>query len=269
MIELFENQLIEQNRQSSKGNQLKWCDGEHWYKADYTGYEGFSEYVISHLLQKSSLDDSEYVLYETEEIKYNLQVFKGCKSKRFLKDDWQIITLERLFQSFMGEGLNKCIYRISGNEERLNFIVEQTERITGLRDFDKYICKLLTIDTLFLNEDRHTHNLAVLMNGKGEYDFCPIFDNGAGLLSDITMDYPLHGNLYELIDKVKPKTFCQNFDEQLECAEKLYGRHMQLYFTKDDVNKLIDAVEYDDNIKVRVKNIIFDRMRTYQYLFER
>ena len=55
MIELFENNLKTQNRQSSKGNQLKWESDGIWYKADYTGYEGLSEYVVSELLRKSSL----------------------------------------------------------------------------------------------------------------------------------------------------------------------------------------------------------------------
>ena len=50
-----------------------------------------------------------------------------------------------------------------------------------------YMNKLLTIDAFFLNEDRHTHNIAVLMNGKGDYVYCPIFDNGAGLLADTTI----------------------------------------------------------------------------------
>ena len=27
------------NLVSSKGNQLKWFDGEYWYKADFLGYE--------------------------------------------------------------------------------------------------------------------------------------------------------------------------------------------------------------------------------------
>lgn len=89
MVELFESQLATPNRQSSKGNQLKWYDNRFWYKADYTGYEGLSEYVISHLLQKSSLRENEYILYEMEEIKYNSQIFKGCRSENFLKDDWQ------------------------------------------------------------------------------------------------------------------------------------------------------------------------------------
>ena len=41
MIELFEQQLQQMDRHSSKGNQLKWENNGIWYKADYTGYEGF------------------------------------------------------------------------------------------------------------------------------------------------------------------------------------------------------------------------------------
>ena len=51
MIELLEADRKEFNRQSSKGNQLKWEKNGFWYKADRTGYEGLSEYVISHLLK--------------------------------------------------------------------------------------------------------------------------------------------------------------------------------------------------------------------------
>ena len=40
MIELFEQNERMQDRQSSKGNQLKWENAGIWYKADYTGYEG-------------------------------------------------------------------------------------------------------------------------------------------------------------------------------------------------------------------------------------
>lgn len=266
MVELFESQLAPQTRQSSKGNQLKWQDEKYWYKADYTGYEGLSEYVISHLLQKTSLKEDEFVCYEMEEIQYKSQVFKGCRSINFLKDDWQIITLERLFQGFTGESLNRCIYRIADKEERLKFIVEQTERITGLRNFGEYMSKLLTIDSFFLNEDRHTHNIAVLMNGVGEYAYCPIFDNGAGLLADTTMDYPLSGDVYELAESAKSKTFCQDFDEQLEIAEKLYGQQIEFYFTRQDVIKILECVDYEDTIKKRVETLVLDRMRHYQYL---
>ncbi|MBP5331009.1 MAG: hypothetical protein J6Y89_04080 [Lachnospiraceae bacterium] len=81
MIELFENNLKTQNRQSSKGNQLKWESDGIWYKADYTGYEGLSEYVVSELLRKSSLLPEEYVLYAPEQIKYKATTYNGCKNR--------------------------------------------------------------------------------------------------------------------------------------------------------------------------------------------
>ncbi|WP_448863724.1 hypothetical protein [Dorea sp.] len=46
-----------------------------WYKADYTGYEGLAEYMISHLLKKSTLAEQEFVCYDLEEIKYGTMVY--------------------------------------------------------------------------------------------------------------------------------------------------------------------------------------------------
>lgn len=55
MAELITSKKQELNRNSSKGNQLKWSNGTVWYKADYLGYEALSEYVVSHLLNKTSV----------------------------------------------------------------------------------------------------------------------------------------------------------------------------------------------------------------------
>lgn len=156
MIELFEQNIRTNDRQSSKGNQLKWENDGIWYKADYAGYEGLSEYVISHLLVKSSLLPEDYVLYESEQITYKTIIYHGTKSKNFLKPGWQIVTLERLFKNFFNDSLYQSIYKISDHKARLVFLVNQVERITGLKEFGKYINKLFTIDAMFLNEDRHT-----------------------------------------------------------------------------------------------------------------
>lgn len=269
MIELFEQDIRTNDRQSSKGNQLKWENDNIWYKADYSGYEGLSEYIISHLLEKSALTDEEYVLYDLEKIKYNDIVYNGVRSKNFLRDDWQIITLERLFKQFFGKSLYKAIFTIADTRERLIFLVKQVERVTGLKNFGSYINKLFTIDAFFLNEDRHTHNIAVLMNGDGQFAYCPIFDNGAGLMSDTSMDYPLGRDIYDLIKTSKSKTICSNYDEQLDVSELLYGNNLKFNFTQKDVRKLIDIVTtYSQEEKDRVENIIYAQMRKYQYLFE-
>ena len=268
MIELFEQNIRTNDRQSSKGNQLKWENKRIWYKADYTGYEGLAEYMISHLLKKSTLTENEFVCYDLEKIKYGSVIYNGVKSKNFLNKDWQIITLERLFKNFFGESLYKTLYRIPEHKERLHFLVQQVERITGLQNFGIYMNKLLTIDAFFLNEDRHTHNIAVLMNGNGDYMYCPIFDNGAGLLSDTTMDYPLSGDTYSLIDNVQSKTICSEFDEQLDISESLYNINLKFHFTKKDVNELlVNAGAYPEEIRNRVEDVIFAQMRKYTYLF--
>lgn len=268
MIELFEQDCKTIDRQSSKGNQLKWENNGIWYKADYCGYEGLSEYVISNLLKKSTLKSNQFVLYDLEQIMYKTVCYNGAKSNNFLHDDWQIITLERLYKTFTGKSLYIETWHIPDTEERLLFLVDQIERITGLKEFGKYMNILFTIDALFLNEDRHMHNIAVLMNSKGEYASCPIFDQGAGLLSDIKMDYPLEGDIYKLIDSAKSKTICESFEEQLEVSEKLYGYNIHFNFTKKDVQLLLRSANiYSEEIITRVQNILFDRMRIYDYLF--
>lgn len=269
MVELFEQEFRTDNRQSSKGNQFKWSDGINWYKADYTGYEGLAEYVTSGLLRYSDLKPEEYVLYETEEIKYRDQVYKGCKSRNFLKDKCQLITLERLFYIQFGESLYQAIYQIPDHEQRLCFLVEQTERITGLRDFGKYMSKLLAIDALFLNEDRHTHNVAVLWDGDSRFDYCPIFDQGAGLLADTAMDYPMGQDTLNLMGTVEAKTICHAFEEQLDIAEKLYGQQIHFYFGEKEIRELLKKEQvYPKDAKRRVYTILLQQRRKYQYLFE-
>lgn len=270
MIELFEQDVKKFDRQSSKGNQLKWESDGIWYKADYTGYEGLAEYIISQLLVFSSLKPSEYACYDLEQIRYKRNVYNGACSKNFLDDGWQILTLERLFKNFYGESLTKALWHLPDEKERVLFLVEQIQRITGLTHFGEYLEKLFTIDALFLNEDRHMHNIAVLMNGDGEYSYCPIFDNAAGLMSDTTQDYPLNEDIYEMLGDVKAKTVSTDFDRQLDAVEQLYGEQIHFNFTKDDVKNLIDrATEYPTQIRRRVEDILYSQMNKYRYLFKK
>lgn len=267
MVELFEQDIHTNDRQSSKGNQLKWKNEGIWYKADYGGYEGLAEYMVSHLLERSTLQRDEYVVYEPEQIKYKDSIYNGVKSADFVQEGWQIITLERLFKSFSGESLTRVIYRINEPKERLRFIVNQVERITGLKDFGIYMNKLLTIDALFLNEDRHMHNIAVLMNGEGAFRYCPIFDQGAGLLSDTSMDYPLLGDAVAYIKTVQAKSFCKDFDEQLDASEALYGRHLEFFFSKVEVKELLDKAEiYPEDARKRVEEVILLQRKKYAYI---
>lgn len=181
----------------------------------------------------------------------------------------RIITLERLFKNQFNQSLHAALWAIRDVKERLRFLCDQTTRITGIESFGIYMAKLLTIDALFKNEDRHTHNIAILMNKKGEYKECPIFDNGAALLADTKLDYPLDADIYELMKNVQAKTISFDFDEQLDAAEELFGQQIKFYFTKKDVDNILDEADiYGAKERERVKNILYQQIRKYSYLFK-
>ena len=94
------------------------------------------------------------------------------------------------------------------------------------------------------------------------------YDNGACLLSDTTMDYPIGESVYDLMKECSAKTVSRDFDEQLDVSEQLAGENLHFYFNKKNVDEIIDSIKiYPIEIKERVKTMIFEQMRKYQYLF--
>ena len=269
MIELFQEDEIRNDYRSSKGNQLKWNTGGFWYKADSNGYEGLAEYLVSNLLMKSSLVPAMVTSYETEEIRYRSRVYRGCKSKNFLRDGEALITLERLYWHAKGNrSLYKTIFSIPNETDRVRFLVNEIQQITGLSNFSEYLCLLLEIDALFLNEDRHMHNIAVILQSDGTYRLAPVFDNGACLLSDTEMDYPMSEDPINLIHTVKSKTIAAGFQEQLDALENLYPQQIRFDFSPQDVNRILEAEPfYPQDIKNRIRDIVLQQKQRYSYMF--
>ena len=271
MIRLTEKEQRYTEWPSSKGNQLKWKSGSFWYKADYTGYEGLAEYLVSSLMEDSTIPKNRFIRYETEEIEYRGRRFLGCRSEDFLPGGRQLITLERLYRNSTGRSFTADIFHITDPEERLRFLALQTERMTGLAGFGEYVGMLMTIDALFLNEDRHLHNIAVEMDRTGAYYLCPAFDHGAALLADTTVDYPMteeSDSLYEMIASVRAKTFSTDFAEQLEVCERVLGTCIRFFWDEKRVQEILEEEKYyPENVKERVKRILLEQRRRYAYLF--
>lgn len=217
----------------------------------------------------STLPEKDYVKYKTVQLQFQNTVFRGTASKNFLLPGQQLITIERLFFQHYGESLYQSVFHITDHKKRLAFLVDSVIRLTGLNEFGIYMNRLLTLDAIILNEDRHTHNIAVIMNPDGTYDYCPIFDNGAGLLSDTTLDYPTDQATYSLMEKVHAKTFCRDFDEQLNLSEELYGYHLTFNLTEKQLHAfLCEETIYPENIRTRVETVLRAQMRKYQHLFK-
>ena len=173
MIELFEQNERRISRQSSKGNQLKWENNGVWYKADFMGYESLAEIVISRLLIKSNV--TQHVIYEPVSICNNNHTLRGCKSLNFKKSNEMLIPYERLHRAYTGQSLSSVIAKFDDVEKRIVYTVQFIKNITKIPNIDIYLTMLLEIDAFFLNEDRHTNNLAVLRKtSKSEVTFLTV-----------------------------------------------------------------------------------------------
>lgn len=270
MIQLDAYSPLHKTGHTSKGDQRKWKIDHIWYKADYLGYESLSEVLISLLLQKSSLQHP-FVLYQPVQIIYNGNTIQGCLSRDFLHEDQMLIPLEKLHRQYTGESLAVKLSEFPDASNRIQYLVKQMQEITHIDNFGPYITAMLEIDAFFLNEDRHTNNIAVIYNEKTQqYSLSPLFDQGLCLFSDISQDYPLNLTVEECLKKIEAKPFSSDFDIQLEAAEDLYGVQLRFDFTLRDVQeKLTRLAEiYPGEIRSRVELLLRSQIRKYAYLMK-
>lgn len=231
------------------------------------GYEALAEVLVSSLLKKTNI--SEFVSYRPVLIQYQDKVLRGCASDNFRKRTEELIPVERLHRLYHGHGLAEAIGKCPSIKNRIQYAVDFIERATKLTNVGPYLTTMLELDQLFLNEDRHTNNIAVIRDNKtGGFRLCPIFDNGLSLLSDIN-DYPLGHDIYASIDRVKAKPFSTDFDSQADAANRLYGSFLRCSFTKRDVTAILNSLEqlYPQQMLRRVEQIMFGQIQKYTIYF--
>lgn len=249
---------------SSKGNQEKWYDRapDRWYKLDQFGYEALVETVISALLEQSSIETDTpftFVRYRMERLQVHGRERTGCSSKNFLRPGQSLITVNRLLSSHLGRPLREKLARLPSDKKRIAYLAEATAGITDLELFPQYLTLLFEIDALFCNDDRHLNNIAVIEQD-GQYDYCPIFDNGAGLLSNTQLS-PMDISPPALISALRARPFNTAFTRQMNTARSLYGSQLAIpKLTASDVQKALrPALDYYPQ---RDRGIIADRVET-------
>lgn len=181
---------------TSEGTQVKYRKGDYWYKEDNRGREGLTEYLVSHFLTFTDLQSEEYVLYEQGYINEK----RGCRSKDFLAENESLLTFYRLYYSEFGGNLAEKLAKIATMEERISFTLKMVRSIIGL-DVTDYLKKVLMLNMIVLNEDRHVNNLAVIFDGT-DFRAAPIFDNGVSLLTanvSVNWHFPMEENVKRVI----------------------------------------------------------------------
>lgn len=194
---------------TSEGTQIKYRKDGFWYKKDHWGQEGLAEYLSSRLLEYSSLDPAEYILYEQGTINGEM----GCRSRDFLKPGEELITFYRLYYNEMGRDLSQVIAGMDEMEERIEYVITFILQSCAL-DVRDYLRKILTLDMLVLNEDRHLNNLAVISRDN-QFIPAPIFDNGVSLLT-ANQSVNWHFSMEENVKRVVARPFSGSHKKMVE-----------------------------------------------------
>lgn len=214
---------------SSGGNQLKWSKEGKFIKLNSLGYEDIAEWLVSKFLSFTDLDSSEYVKY------YLCNVYEdgkalglGCYSYNFVGNAEEY-TVRHI--------LEKMLIPLSvGYDELIDIIYD----VTGI-NFTDYIDKILYIDAIIRNDDRHFGNI-VFLHDSGVYYPAPIFDNGSSLMSD-TLSYPLDEEFNINYKSIMAKPFKTRFEQQIHpnCLIRIrceslmdYLKRIELENSEDD-----------------------------------
>jgi len=247
---------------SSKGNQEKWFDqvAGYWYKLDQFGYEALAETLISTLLEKSNIETDTpftFVRYRMEKMHVHGRERNGCTSLNFLKKGQSLITVNRLLTGHFGIPLKEKLMKISSDKRRIAYLADATVEYTGLSEFPRYLTLMFEVDALFCNDDRHLNNIAVIKREAG-YDYCPIFDNGAGLLSN-TQISQMNTSPKALIAVLYARPFNTTFTRQMNSARSLFGK--QLVIPKFNFTEIRDTLQpLLEYYAQRDRGIITDRV---------
>lgn len=158
---------------ASKGVQKKYFKDGWFYKLNVEGNEGLKEWLVSCVLECSSLPTDSYVKYEACRINGK----PGCRSYNFLKAGESFVPMGKVFTAVTGENcLADHLAILEDANKRLEFLLDLAEPLVGRENFREYLYRTVQLDMLIENTDRHEFNYGLIMT-KNAYKIAPIFDN--------------------------------------------------------------------------------------------
>lgn len=241
---------------SSNGNLLKWCIKENgrtiYIKTSSINrnslatkwmYESYSEAICSRLFKELGVDNVvQYYLCKII-IDNSIETI-GCYSYSFLKKDEQQLTLAHLNK--IGKLSNYVMQGYNGYIQ----CIKEVESTIGIH-YKNEIDKIITLDYIVLNCDRHFGNLGFVYNSNTGMRIQYIFDNGDSLFASKNIDGMNYSR--ELDTYIKSKPFTHIHDEQIKYTDFNYVRHLKLNIT--ETLKYIDTLENRGLTRDRIRFI--------------
>jgi hypothetical protein len=160
-------------------------------------YESYSELIASRLFREMGVDNATLYYPCIINLDNGIKTF-GCYSHSFLKDNEKYISLAHLHK-------NRVIsnYMMQGYDGYKQCIVE-TNNILKI-DYKDELDKILELDYITMNTDRHTGNLGFIVNmSTGKIRIANIFDNGNSLFSFKDVSQLEHNHNLDMYINSKP-----------------------------------------------------------------
>lgn len=215
-----------------------------------TGHECINEIIVDRLLDILGVPHLSYqLIYADIEVEGNVYSTYLCGSQDFKQRGESKIALDDFFRMNALKG-----------ESRYDFCVRY-----GWKD---YIDRMIAVDYLILNRDRHGANIEVLRDSrKRTLRIAPLFDHGLSLLYSCMNDGQVAA--FDVMEDRR----CQNFIGGYSCRENLElirGR-MDLFehpLQETDRRILFDGLEdiLSGVFQTKIWNMIFERYKVYETL---
>lgn len=250
------------NESFSRGNQLKFYNNGYWIKLDTYGCsEGLAEELTS--LLESCIQNFSHVSYKADVFEYNGVVYKGCYSyNMYGRLDVNFVSLRHLLRA-NDIPLNIFI-KYSDIKDNIKNVVSTILSLTGLNIFD-YLVRLIFLDALIINEDRHLMNLGVCYCASDNRFYeAPCFDNGSSLFC-MNWTYRKRKSLQDNLKSAQSvaRPFSKFFDKQLEAFLDLGARPLQIVRKVDTAISNYDSGIYDVDKVFLAKEVLSNRMSYY------
>lgn len=186
---------------SSLGYQPKYTspkDG-YWYKEDFKGREALAEVLVSTFLRSCHyMTSKDFIPYYIKHTSVELFDLKTCMSPHFLQKGEQFISFKDLLTLTSFSKVNLVDFN-----SKLNYIDSVFQQTIG-QSFRKEMLRLLTLDVMFRNTDRHLSNFGIILAPNSSIQFAPIFDNGLALGVSEGAYFDLDNLLKGFSYKIKP-----------------------------------------------------------------
>lgn len=252
------------NESSSKGNQQKFYKDGIWVKVDNINcYEGLAEEFTSFI--ESCIYDFLYVEYKSDRVIYNDDEYLGCYSRNmYNRLDTSFVSCRKLFKT-NGVAIN-IFTQHDDTAVNINNVISKIEELTGINTLD-YFRRLLMLDCLIINEDRHYMNLGVCQNIKtGQFYPALCFDNGSSLFCT-NWTYRKRKTFDENIESAKSvaRPFSKFFDKQLDALLRLGCKPLAIDKSRLDwvLNNYHNNL-YSDELNQRIKNVLISKLEYYE-----